>query len=180
MSQSDYKPNITYSNRGVGTVYHPSEKISYETADKFSQVAKKILGTYYHKMDPVYDFIYPNGDKYSSLNASMEMMAAAKKMEETGCPTLSYNNGLYCFVGYETQSKTDRVINLEPAVYLFTDKELAEALKKELGEMDGSGYVPCSNGETNSYGKTWTAWINEVTETRKHSFMTRMRGGYGK
>ena len=173
------KPNITYQNRATGTVYHKAEQIDESTIDAFERVVKKVPGTYYHELNGLQDRIYPLGSD-TSLPTHDVIAAAAKSMEESGRPTLSYNNGMYCFVGYKTVSKTAEIHDVRPAVYLFTDVALAERLKNDLGKMR-SGYVPCSNMESWRYsddpkdrGRLWIETIKQETEKSAISFSKQL------
>lgn len=176
---SHQEPKITYQNRSVGTVYHPAESIDMETIDAFERIAKKVPGTYYHELNGIQDCIYPVGSKVA-IPTNDVICAAAKSMEDSGRPTLSYNNGMFCFVGYKTVAKTEETHNVRSAVYLFTDVALAERLKKELGQMK-SGYVPCSNMESwrcsddpKDTGRFWINAIQKETENSKNSFLQQL------
>lgn len=177
--KGDKPLEILYGHYGLGTPNHPANKIAEETIDVFQKVAKTVPGTYYHKMKTS-DQIWAAGESYVPVHTSTEMVQAVKVLEETGRPTLSYNNGVYCFVGYETQGKTDEYVNVDSEIYLFTDPALASALKKEIGEM-GSGYVPCSNGEMrgphidNISDNRWVDMLQDQTKKAKQKVVVEAK-----
>ena len=118
--------------------------------------------------------IYFDMDMTKHTVSDADVLSLLGELENTGAATVSYNNGVFTFVGRDAKGK--------PQVRLFAEPDIAYALIN-AGAKQGKGEVPMSNGEDYTFGTIRALHNNSALRHRydiKFEYDKSMVGMFGK